>query len=130
MSTIVNIEDNSTGIAARRRSSVVIDPSEHADLMTVIVDAMKHTIRPGVECLDSAGRLHLSRFQADVGDLFVYDEVDANGAVKGGPVARAVYVRKGLDKRAVPMLPTGRVSTQRVKTDRGQLTIAIEREVT
>lgn len=127
MSTIVSIEDTSTGIAMRRRASAVYDPSASESLQDAVIDAMKATIRPGVECLDQYGRQHLSRFQADVGFVFLYDDPVKIG--KGMPIARAVYVRKGLDKRAIPQVPKGRVSTQRVKTNRGAITIAIEREV-
>lgn len=124
---LIETTDNSTGIALRRRASVVIDPGDGSDIDAVIVDAMKRLIRPGVECLDSEGRQHLSRFHADVAHLFVYADGASEDA--GQLIARAVYVRRRLDKRAVPALPTGRVSTQRVKTDRGTLTVAIEREM-
>lgn len=127
MASIVSIEDVSTGIALRRRASAVIDPSEEASLEDVAVETMKATIRAGTECLDKQGRPHFSTFHADVGFVFLYDDPDRVG--KGLPVAKAVYVRKGLDRRAVPMLPKGRVRTLELKTDKGTMTLAIERTV-
>ncbi len=128
MVRILSIEDNSTGIATRRRSSAVLEPADWSDIERVAVDVMKATIRSGVECLDTSGRLHLSRFHADVGFVNLFDDTSRPDA--GRLVARAVYVRKGLDKHAVPMLPKGRVRTLKRKMGKGTMTLAIERETT
>lgn len=122
MATITEITDVSTGIANRRRAVAVLDPGDMESIQDVARDAMKVVIRNGVECLDKDGRRHWSTFHADIGFLFL---MHPEG---GGPIARAVYVREGLDTRAVPMLPTGRARTERMKTGKGMLTLAIDRE--
>lgn len=126
MATIVSIKDMSSGITQRRQGSIVIDASEYQLLPDVVIETMNVVVGNGVECLDYQGRLHWSTFYADVGFLFVYN--NPASVTMGLPIARAVYVRKGLGKGSVPMLPIGKVSTSNITMDKGTITLAIERE--